>query len=141
MALINCPECGNQVSEQAATCPKCGVQIQGASTVKLRFNAQKVAMFGAVTGPRLVSDVSVLDSSGKTLYTGKTGQGNTCILNNITQPVTLTVKVGKNMMTIHGTFKITVQPGKKYVVNSRYGNATGALKDFSINEVEVFDAD
>lgn len=27
MALIECFECGNQVSESAATCPKCGVAI------------------------------------------------------------------------------------------------------------------
>jgi len=27
MALINCPECGTQVSDRAPTCPKCGVPI------------------------------------------------------------------------------------------------------------------
>jgi len=29
MALIECFECGNQVSDAAATCPKCGVAIAG----------------------------------------------------------------------------------------------------------------
>lgn len=29
MALINCPECGHQVSDKAATCPNCGVAIAG----------------------------------------------------------------------------------------------------------------
>jgi predicted nucleic acid-binding Zn ribbon protein len=24
MALVNCPSCGNEVSEEAASCPKCG---------------------------------------------------------------------------------------------------------------------
>lgn len=28
MALISCPECGNQVSDKAATCPHCGINIQ-----------------------------------------------------------------------------------------------------------------
>ena len=28
MALINCPECGNEVSDQAAVCPNCGVSIK-----------------------------------------------------------------------------------------------------------------
>lgn len=139
--LINCPECGAQVSNQASVCPRCGIKIQGASTVRLKINAQKVLMFGAATGPRLVLDVSIFDSTGKTLYKGKTGQGNTCTLNDITEPTILTIKVGKNIMTIHGTFQVTVYPGKKYVINSRYGNSTGALKDFSINEVEMFDAD
>ena len=29
MALINCPECGKQVSDQAQSCPECGYVIQG----------------------------------------------------------------------------------------------------------------
>lgn len=29
MALINCPECGHQVSDKAAVCPSCGVAIAG----------------------------------------------------------------------------------------------------------------
>ena len=27
MALINCPECGNEVSDKADVCPKCGFNI------------------------------------------------------------------------------------------------------------------
>lgn len=27
MALIKCPECGNEVSSSAASCPKCGYPI------------------------------------------------------------------------------------------------------------------
>lgn len=27
MALINCPECKSEVSDQAKTCPKCGIEI------------------------------------------------------------------------------------------------------------------
>jgi hypothetical protein len=29
MALIACPECGKQVSTQAATCPACGAPVPG----------------------------------------------------------------------------------------------------------------
>lgn len=29
MAIIKCPECGNQVSNKAAACPQCGVKISG----------------------------------------------------------------------------------------------------------------
>lgn len=29
MALISCPECGHQVSDQAAICPNCGIKIAG----------------------------------------------------------------------------------------------------------------
>lgn len=31
MALINCPECRNQVSDAAATCPHCGVTVAAAN--------------------------------------------------------------------------------------------------------------
>jgi len=32
MALSNCPECHNPVSDQAATCPKCGHPLKPAQT-------------------------------------------------------------------------------------------------------------
>lgn len=37
MALIACPECGNQVSDQAPACPRCGVPI---------FRESKVVVYG-----------------------------------------------------------------------------------------------
>jgi len=33
MALINCPECGKEVSDLAAACPNCGVTIKKQETV------------------------------------------------------------------------------------------------------------
>ena len=37
MALIRCPECGNDVSDKAPTCPRCGVPI---------FRESKVVVYG-----------------------------------------------------------------------------------------------
>jgi uncharacterized membrane protein YvbJ len=34
MALITCPDCGNQVSSRAASCPKCGAPVQSSEAVK-----------------------------------------------------------------------------------------------------------
>lgn len=31
MALIKCPDCGNEVSEQAPTCPNCGRPLEDVS--------------------------------------------------------------------------------------------------------------
>lgn len=28
MALINCPECGKEISDQAETCPNCGIALK-----------------------------------------------------------------------------------------------------------------
>lgn len=37
MALINCPECGKEISNQASNCPNCGCPIASASTgIKVR---------------------------------------------------------------------------------------------------------
>ena len=40
MALINCPECGHQVSDQAKTCPHCGIEIAGRFTAPLTDKPQ-----------------------------------------------------------------------------------------------------
>ena len=47
MALIKCPECNNQISDQADSCPKCGYELKakkvndsktsGAVTSKINF--------------------------------------------------------------------------------------------------------
>jgi zinc-ribbon domain len=37
MALMACPECGNEVSDKAPTCPRCGVPI---------FRESKVVVYG-----------------------------------------------------------------------------------------------
>ena len=34
MALINCPECGKEVSDKAPTCPNCGVPIASKSNIQ-----------------------------------------------------------------------------------------------------------
>lgn len=30
MSLIECPKCGKQISDKAATCPNCGIDVQKA---------------------------------------------------------------------------------------------------------------
>lgn len=44
MALISCPECGHQVSDQAAICPNCGIKIAGnvtsASHQQIQFTVE-----------------------------------------------------------------------------------------------------
>lgn len=38
MALINCPECGKEISEQAATCPHCGITLKQAPVQPINVN-------------------------------------------------------------------------------------------------------
>ena len=41
MALISCPECGNSVSETAATCPSCGFALSPEVIAKQKTTQQK----------------------------------------------------------------------------------------------------
>lgn len=98
MALVNCRECGEQVSDSAATCPKCGVAAPAgmASLTFIRSGVGGRAIrievyvdqkpFGKVVGnPGLVVPVSpgthhieLRTSSGKaTTGTVQVTQGNT----------------------------------------------------------------
>ena len=40
MALVKCPECGNEISDTAASCPKCGYGIKK-STVTVEATGKK----------------------------------------------------------------------------------------------------
>lgn len=41
MALIKCPECGKQISDQAESCPNCGYPIHGSKDLKEVVEIQK----------------------------------------------------------------------------------------------------
>jgi zinc-ribbon domain len=43
MALIRCPDCGNEVSDQAPACPKCGKPISSAIPAKPKTTLTKPA--------------------------------------------------------------------------------------------------
>ena len=43
MALINCPECKNQVSDQARSCPQCGHPLK-----KVEFTTHVVTHWGSI---------------------------------------------------------------------------------------------
>ena len=42
MALIKCPECGNEVSDRAASCPRCGCPISSTSSSSPQSNVKKI---------------------------------------------------------------------------------------------------
>lgn len=58
MALIKCPECGNQVSDKAATCPHCGVAIAGQTPVLRRRNSRNVLIVAFVVSLVIVGVVA-----------------------------------------------------------------------------------
>ncbi len=52
MALIKCPECGKEVSNNAAACPHCGCPLQSSSSVKICNNCGSVYNIDAVRCPK-----------------------------------------------------------------------------------------
>lgn len=47
MAIIKCPECGNQISDKAPVCPNCGVEIAGKVVTCAHCNEVYLAATGA----------------------------------------------------------------------------------------------
>ena len=39
MALVKCPECGNEVSDRAVSCPKCGYPLEKKSSQSCEHNS------------------------------------------------------------------------------------------------------
>ena len=54
MALINCPECGKEVSDKATSCPKCAFPIRAEKTVRV-----KTAEDSALTRNRGCGDIII----------------------------------------------------------------------------------
>lgn len=48
MAMVPCPDCGNQVSDSAPACPKCGRQSPGGQA---RLEIRRVSRFQAALAP------------------------------------------------------------------------------------------
>lgn len=44
MALIQCPECGNTVSDKAAKCPSCGMPVDKMGTAKPAYDYSQMTM-------------------------------------------------------------------------------------------------
>ena len=53
MALMNCPECGKEISNQAKCCPHCGFPLESETEKKLREarekDKQSLVKIGALT--------------------------------------------------------------------------------------------
>lgn len=104
MALISCPECGNEVSDRAPTCPRCGVPLASApKDVMIHVEKPRQQI------PRYTSRVFI---DGKEVASGKQGQTITVPL---TEPAEVTVKPGS------GLRKKTQQmaPGERWML--RFG--------------------
>lgn len=131
MALIKCPECGQEVSDKAAACPRCASPILGANVIKIRMNLPD-----RING-RAGRKAEVVSSEGKVLWNRSRGQ-----IAKIESEKEINAFVRMNT-EIGGWFSsdsVTLVPGKKYALS--FSPATFFKKaKISIMEVDYIDAD
>lgn len=65
MALIHCPECGREISDQAAACPGCGYPLSKQNThtkddTFLEASRQRDRRFLRIAGPLLLVGIALL---------------------------------------------------------------------------------
>lgn len=105
MALINCPECGKQVSDKADTCPNCGVSIKALNNDVIMIQVDRDP-----SQPFMGTFVEIKDATtGRLLVSGKAG----AVLSfKSKKPVCITF----NIATKKGMCPTTVSPenGGKY---------------------------
>lgn len=108
MALIKCPECGKQVSNQAGACPNCGYPIRGAGTntstspTMLKFTSKdRSAKFAIVCDAKTGRELARIDRE-------------TARSINITKPTEITFTVRFTMLMSSNTIHYVLQPGKCY---------------------------
>ena len=60
MALINCPECGKQVSDTASLCPHCGCNVQKGIKKQAKELSNKQAIEDWNNAPQAQKNVSII---------------------------------------------------------------------------------
>lgn len=106
MALVKCPECGRQVSNQASACPNCGYPIKGLSS-------------NTTTAPTMLKCTSK-DRSAKFAIVSDAKSGRelvridreTARSINISKPTEITFCVRFSMLMSSNTIHYVIYPGK-----------------------------
>lgn len=134
MAIIKCPECGNQVSDKASSCIHCGFPL--AQSINNGVVKIKLSPVLAPTGFNGNQKVSIT-SDEITLWEGKSGEVAEIKLNKVTN---ITVKYHLSMMHYGGECSGVIDPSQntKYNVSARQGFMSTKL---SFHQVDVIDAD
>ena len=142
MALITCPECGQQVSDKASVCVHCGSPIahKNKVAIKLLFFSNT-----SLIGRPVACEVEIT-GNGQLLWRGLAG---TIARFEVEEPTQIKMVV-KHAYTGHpfpfySDFAIacTVEPGKKYQLSqleiALFGDPTKSK--YRLSEVDIIDSD
>ena len=141
MAMIQCPECGQTVSDKASNCLHCGAPLRGNKTIKI-----KIPLF--VTGwfSQKACEIE-LECDGKILWTGHAGQVAQFDVEEESVSVRFLIKkayTGHPFPFFRNfIIKGEVKQGKKYEIkNTRASLAFGDVtkSDWAFSEVDVIDS-
>ena len=114
MALIQCSECGHQVSDKAVSCPMCGAPIAGATLATISSNVIKLVWEGKYAVTEIPMEVKV---NGKLIGTYSYNSGFEVYI-----PITAYVmELTLNAQGINSTFKLQVNPNENYTCNISLG--------------------
>ena len=116
MALINCPECGIEVSSLAVSCPKCGCPIKVDTTVKINTDIKGSSVIRNWAGVQYKvfagHDIKIIDrSTNNVLWHGKCGDIASFDIDTKTTKIDIVMKVLDNLL-----YDLTIEQGKKYQI-------------------------
>lgn len=127
MALIKCPECGKQISNQADACPNCGYPIKSTVTktvpTMLKFtspahDARYAIVYDAITGKELLK---IDRETARSI--------------NITKSTKIAFEVMFTLVKSAEPFYYVIQPGKCYEL--KYYKKTLLTWGLGISEVSA----
>lgn len=130
MALIQCPECGKQVSDKADKCPECGCPIAGAQHSDLvRI---KLGQLGGSMGSQTVTILI----NGNEVWKGKSGETAEI---SITEKVDVTVKYGTNLKYLGSSCTGSIDPSysKRYAIAVTSGMFYKTILRFQTEDMHV----
>lgn len=126
MALINCPECGKEVSDKAQTCINCGCPLAGINP------AGSVAV--AVNGPGMVQMYIFNMENGQILWNGRNGE---IARFNVEKETEISIIGSMEKRHPERGAKAVVRGGRRYEYKMRKSFWGG---EYVINEIDVIDS-
>lgn len=76
MALINCPECGRQVSDSAVSCPNCGTPINKSNTQKFCKYCGEIIDRECVVCPKCGKQIEEIGSAAGNIIVNNNNNNN-----------------------------------------------------------------
>ena len=140
MAMIKCPECGNMVSDKAASCIHCGMPLQINTSVKIKI----LRFVTGMASQKAAEAVILVD--GKNIWSGHSGQVATFeIQDSCKIEILIKQAYTGHPFPFFRDFSIfgNVEPGKKYEVkNARASLVFGdpSKSDWILSEVDMIDS-